>query len=30
MKKFYTFSVEKFKKSDVVGVAKHNTRDFRS
>lgn len=29
MKKFYTLNVEKFKKVDVVGVAKHNTRDFR-
>jgi hypothetical protein len=30
MKKFYVLQVEKFKSSDVVGVSKHNTRDFRN
>lgn len=29
MRKFYVLDVDKFKTSSVVGVSKHNTRDFR-
>jgi len=30
MQKFYILDVDKFKSSDVVGISKHNTRDFRN